>query len=676
MNKIVAVLLWALMSAVVILLITLPINLQTQLIAGIRAWSDHDGAEAAQAGRHLAADRARLRHRDRAALRLLAHHQHAAADQPAGELHSRLPALSGRDVQRHDAGAQPVRRRHAAAAAPVARREAEDDDLPTVDVFIPTYNEDADLLANTHGGGQGHGLSGRQAARSGCSTTAAPCRSATPTRSPTPARPRRRHQRAAAALRRPRRQLPDARAQRARQGRQPQQRAGAFDRRADRRLRRRPRAGARLPARRRSAISTRTRSCSSSRRRTSSSIPTRSSAICAPSRRCRRENEMFYGIIQRGLDKWNAAFFCGSAAVLRREALDETGRLQRRQHHRGLRDGARAAFARLEQHLCRQAADRRPAAGDLRQLHRPAQPLGAGHDADPALPLSAAEARPDACRSASATCRRRCSGCSRSRARSSCSRRSSTCSSTCRSSPPRAASSSPTRSAYMIVNLMMQNYLYGAFRWPWISELYEYVQTVHLLPAVVSVILNPRKPTFKVTAKDESIAVSRLSEISTPFFVIFARAAGRRRRDRLPRLRRALQGRRHAGRRRLEPAQPDHGRLRARASSPSAASAPRPGASRSAAAANSGIGDNWVAGHDRGRLGPRRPRPARRPRMPRSSPIDSGTPRSASSPMARRERGRPAGRGPQHRAGSATSIAVGCRYDADRGRRTTAWSPT
>ena len=39
----------------------------------------------------------------------------------------------------------------------------------------------------------------------------------------------------------------------------------------------------------------------------------------------------------------------------------------------------------------------------------------------------------------------------------------------------------------MIVNLMMQNYLYGTFRWPWISELYEYIQSVHLLPAVVSV---------------------------------------------------------------------------------------------------------------------------------------------------------------------------------------------
>lgn len=76
--------------------------------------------------------------------------------------------------------------------------------------------------------------------------------------------------------------------------------------------------------------------------------------------------------------------------------------------------------------------------------------------------------------------------------------------------------------AYMLVNLMMQNYLYGSFRWPWISELYEYVQTVHLLPAVVSVIFNPGKPTFKVTAKDESIAEARLSEISRPFFVIFA----------------------------------------------------------------------------------------------------------------------------------------------------------
>ena len=37
------------------------------------------------------------------------------------------------------------------------------------------------------------------------------------------------------------------------------------------------------------------------------------------------ENEMFYGVIQKGLDSWNASFFCGSAAVLRRSHLMSVG---------------------------------------------------------------------------------------------------------------------------------------------------------------------------------------------------------------------------------------------------------------------------------------------------------------------------------------------------------------
>jgi cellulose synthase (UDP-forming) len=37
------------------------------------------------------------------------------------------------------------------------------------------------------------------------------------------------------------------------------------------------------------------------------------------------ENDLFYGLIQCGLDTWNAAFFCGSCAVLRRSALLEVG---------------------------------------------------------------------------------------------------------------------------------------------------------------------------------------------------------------------------------------------------------------------------------------------------------------------------------------------------------------
>ena len=37
------------------------------------------------------------------------------------------------------------------------------------------------------------------------------------------------------------------------------------------------------------------------------------------------EGELFYGLVQDGNDLWNATFFCGSCAVLRRSALEEVG---------------------------------------------------------------------------------------------------------------------------------------------------------------------------------------------------------------------------------------------------------------------------------------------------------------------------------------------------------------
>ncbi|VVN83837.1 UDP-forming cellulose synthase catalytic subunit [Pseudomonas fluorescens] len=42
-------------------------------------------------------------------------------------------------------------------------------------------------------------------------------------------------------------------------------------------------------------------------------------------RRRPNEGELFYGLVQDGNDMWNAAFFCGSCAVLRRSALDQIG---------------------------------------------------------------------------------------------------------------------------------------------------------------------------------------------------------------------------------------------------------------------------------------------------------------------------------------------------------------
>lgn len=74
---------------------------------------------------------------------------------------------------------------------------------------------------------------------------------------------------------------------------------------------------------------------------------------------------------------------------------------------------------------------------------------------------------------------------------------------------------------YMAVNLMMQNYLYGSLRWPWVSELYEYCQGVFLSKALVAVFLSPRKPTFNVTAKGLSLDEDHISELAWPFFAIF-----------------------------------------------------------------------------------------------------------------------------------------------------------
>ncbi|MEQ5801275.1 UDP-forming cellulose synthase catalytic subunit [Halomonas sp. H10-9-1] len=42
-------------------------------------------------------------------------------------------------------------------------------------------------------------------------------------------------------------------------------------------------------------------------------------------RRMPREGDLFYGPVQQGNDFWNASFFCGSCAVIRRKALDDIG---------------------------------------------------------------------------------------------------------------------------------------------------------------------------------------------------------------------------------------------------------------------------------------------------------------------------------------------------------------
>lgn len=233
------------------------------------------------------------------------------------------------------------------------------------------------------------------------------------------------------------------------------------------------------------------------------------------------ENEMFYGIIQRGLDKWNAAFFCGSAAVLRRKALDDTDGFS----GMSITEDCETALALHGRGWNSIYVDRpliaglQPAtfASFIGQRSRWAQGM-----------MQILLFRFPLFKRGLSIPQRLCYMSSTLFWLFPVSR-------TIFLFAPLfylffdleifTASGGEFLAytlAYMLVNLMMQNYLYGAFRWPWISELYEYAQTVHLLPAVISVLMRPSRPTFKVTAKDESILESRLSEISRPFFVIFA----------------------------------------------------------------------------------------------------------------------------------------------------------
>lgn len=233
------------------------------------------------------------------------------------------------------------------------------------------------------------------------------------------------------------------------------------------------------------------------------------------------ENEMFYGIIQRGLDKWNASFFCGSAAVLRRTALKTTNGFS----GRSITEDAETAITLhatgwnsiyVDKPLI---AGLQPAtfASFIGQRSRWAQGMMQILIYHRPMLKSGLSLPQRLCYSSSALfwlfpfVRL-----------------------TFLVAPlfylffgleiftASGAEFIAYVFSYMAVNLMMQNYLYGRYRWPWISELYEFIQSVYLLPAVVSVLLNPGKPTFKVTAKSEELGTRRISELGLPFFIIFA----------------------------------------------------------------------------------------------------------------------------------------------------------
>lgn len=71
-------------------------------------------------------------------------------------------------------------------------------------------------------------------------------------------------------------------------------------------------------------------------------------------------------------------------------------------------------------------------------------------------------------------------------------------------------------------SLITMRYLFGKYRWPLFSELYESVQGLFLLPAVIGVVENPKAPTFKVTPKGKTLNEDYLSPLAGPFYLMFA----------------------------------------------------------------------------------------------------------------------------------------------------------
>jgi cellulose synthase (UDP-forming) len=232
------------------------------------------------------------------------------------------------------------------------------------------------------------------------------------------------------------------------------------------------------------------------------------------------ENEMFYSVTQRGLDKWNGSFFCGSAAVLRREALDATNGFL----GTTVTEDCETAF----------------------ELHR-----GKWTSVYVDKPLTAG-LQPESFGSFIGQRSRWCQGMFQlfllknpliRPGLTPIQRLAYLSSMTYWLFPlPRmifmfapllhiffdvklfvstVEESVAYAVTYVVVSAMMQNELFGHVRWPWMSELYEYVQGMYLVKAIASVAAAPRKPTFNVTAKGVSLDRDHLSELAWPFIASF-----------------------------------------------------------------------------------------------------------------------------------------------------------
>jgi cellulose synthase (UDP-forming) len=73
---------------------------------------------------------------------------------------------------------------------------------------------------------------------------------------------------------------------------------------------------------------------------------------------------------------------------------------------------------------------------------------------------------------------------------------------------------------HVFATFAVMGLLYGKVRKPIYSEIYQSVQSIYLIPAVLSTLFKPRRPTFKVTPKDRKLDRDFLNPMASSFFLL------------------------------------------------------------------------------------------------------------------------------------------------------------
>ena len=232
------------------------------------------------------------------------------------------------------------------------------------------------------------------------------------------------------------------------------------------------------------------------------------------------ENDMFYQTIQRGLDFWSASFFCGSAAVLRRKHLDEVGGLS----GDSITEDCETAFDLHSKGYRSIYVDRPMVAGLAPETFTGfvTQRMRWAQGMTQILLLKKPYLAPGL----------------------KWYQRVGYMSSILFWMFPFARTIfllSPLAYLYfgmqiynasfteimaytlphVIGTYMVSSMLFGRTRWPLISELYEIMQCVFSLVAIIKVFINPRKPSFMVTPKGDTLEQDFISPLAKPFYVLF-----------------------------------------------------------------------------------------------------------------------------------------------------------